>query len=421
MKSQLLHYMVNFPIPFRMNTTLHIAHVLRKYNANEWAGTETVLKEMFECWGKQVNSTLFCPSTSTNSSGLFDAISIERYEAFLPILGLSEENKKRLISIGGNLMSFDLAGKLAAHKDLSLIHSHTLGLLGAIAEKTARRMGIPFVLSIHGGALDLPKESLEQLIAPQKDGIAWGKVFSLYLRPDRILEKADAIITFNPKEEMLLKQKMPEKKIVYIPHGIHLEKYQQDQRRQALEAFPFLKDRSFGLVPARIDPVKNQLWLIEQFPEIRKKWPAFELVLAGPVTNSAYFEQIQQRIKELGLNNTVHIVGAFPYDDARLIGLLQAAKYVILPSIAEPFGRVVLEAWAAGTPIVASRTSGIEGLIAPGENGSIFEHDDVLSLLQGMEKIHSGMIDQAKRWVAQHYDIRISSAKVLEIYKELIL
>src|SRR5581483_2120058 len=174
-------------------------------------------------------------------------------------------------------------------------------------------------------------------------------------------------------EARLLQEKYPDKRIVVQPHGVPLEMYQQDQREHALNAFPQIRGKQVLLCVGRIDPVKNQGWLVDQAPRIFQKHPRAILVLAGSCTDESYGEWIRKRIAELGLGNRILFTGGLPPDDPRLIGLFQEAEVLLLSSMSETFGLVILEAWATGTMVITSRTSGACTLVRHGQNGWLFD------------------------------------------------
>src|SRR5205085_335307 len=153
------------------------------------------------------------------------------------------QQKDRLISVGGNLMSLDLVAKLLVEPGLSVIHTHTLNRLGGIARTVARARRLPLVVTIHGGALDLPEKVRAELARPLSGGIEWGKIFGLLLRSRQLLAEADAIITCNEKEAALAQEKFPAKRILVQPHGVPARLYQQDCRDCARAAFPELHDK----------------------------------------------------------------------------------------------------------------------------------------------------------------------------------
>ena len=67
--------------------------------------------------------------------------------------------------------------------------------------------------------------------------------------------------------------------------------------------------------------------------------------------------------------------------------LLRAADICVLPSRYEPFGTVMLEAWAAGTPLVAAASQGPAALIADGGNGLLVPIDDVAALAGAIQRL----------------------------------
>src|SRR5579872_2953066 len=130
---------------------MRVAHLLRKYNPAEWGGTETAIQRLCEGLGQQgVHSTVYCPEIE-HTSDVEDPLrsagcQIERFKAFVPILGISENEKRQLVSVGGNLMSFGLIASLWSQKEISIIHAHALGRIGAIGLRVARHRGLPLVV-----------------------------------------------------------------------------------------------------------------------------------------------------------------------------------------------------------------------------------------------------------------------------------
>src|SRR5439155_21294604 len=106
-----------------------------------------------------------------------DGTIVKRFKAVLPIIGLSEEDRRQMIAVGGNLMSFDLPLLLLREPGLSVIHTHALGRLGGIAATIARSRRLPFVITIHGGLLDLPAAIKKNYDKPDYGGFEWGKIF----------------------------------------------------------------------------------------------------------------------------------------------------------------------------------------------------------------------------------------------------
>jgi glycosyltransferase involved in cell wall biosynthesis len=404
--------------------SLRTIHVLRKLDRAEWGGTETALERLFEGLRENdVEAVVYGPRPPHPMPP--EPPGVQRLHAFVPIWGLSPQRRRQLVSVSGNLMSFDLASLLWKERDAGIIHTHTLGRLGGIARLVAKFRRVPFVVSIHGGVLDLPEKVRQEFNTPVRDGWEWGRVFGWLLGSRLLFRDADCIITCNETEAAMLRQRHPDKRIVVQPHGVPLAVFQTDHRPEARTAFPQMVGRQTLLCVGRVDPIKNQAWLIERAPAIFQKHPKALLVLAGPCTNEAYGELIRRKIQEVGLSSRVLLTGGLPPNDPRLIGLMQESNALLLPSLSETFGLVVLEAWAAGTVVVSSRASGPSALIRDGENGGLFGLDQTGPFHAAVDR---ALTDPAlgRRMAArgaaisQQYSLAALAERLKKLYEELI-
>ncbi|HRI62636.1 MAG TPA: glycosyltransferase family 4 protein [Polyangium sp.] len=410
---------------------MRIAHVLRKYDPREWAGTETALRHLLcALRTDNIDSVVYAPKLDTPIEQYQDllrndGVEVRRFRTLLPLLGVSSSDKKTLLAIGGNIVSFDAPFHLFRESPLDLIHTHALNRLGSIARLVARCRRIPFVVTIHGGYLDLPSAVAERLTAPSRGALDYGKLFSLVLQSRRLITDADVVITVNPREAELLRAKYPSLRVEYIPHGVPCARYMRDHRDSAEQFLPAIRGKTVVLLVGRIDSVKNQGFLVECWPEVRRRLPDAVLVLVGPATDLEYQRQVQTRIRALGLESSVFLVGQLSADDLRLIGLFQTARVFVLPSSSEPFGLVLLEAWAAGCPVIASATSGAKLLVRDAENGFLFEPGNTHSFLQAFERTFEN--DERRKalgyagqcMVQAHFDSTAMARRVLNLYSEL--
>lgn len=411
------------------NSEFRVAHVLRKFDPAEWGGTETAIQRLFEGLRQHhVESVMFCPRLPAmlpREPLAGDGCTVKRFRAFLPVWGISSEHRQQMIAVGGNLMSLDLPAALWREHGVAVIHAHMLGRLGGVAATVARARRLPFVVTIHGGYLDLPPALQDSFARSSRGGFEWGKIFGLFVRSHRILERADAILTCNPNEARLLRGKFPDRRIQVQPHGIPMELYEKDCRAEARAAFPQIRDRHVLLCVGRIDPVKNQGWLVAQAVAIGRKHPGVLLVFAGACTNENYGKRLTEQIRESDLAERILLAGGLPPGDARLIGLFQEAQAVILPSISETFGLVLLEAWAAGTTVISSRTSGATALVKHGQNGWLFDLEDPAGFQAAVDALLKNpnrkkeFAGAGKKLVAD-YTVGAVAGRVRKLYDELI-
>jgi alpha-maltose-1-phosphate synthase len=183
--------------------------------------------------------------------------------------------------------------------------------------------------------------------------------------------------------------------------------------------------RDVLLSVGRIDPVKNQGWLVEQVAELVRRHPKALLVLAGACTDEAYGVALDKRIDALGLRQHVLLTGKLPPADPRLIGLMQEARVALLQSLSETFGLVILEAWAANTPAVSSRTSGASALIEDGKTGWLFDLDRPAGFHAAIDTVFANpavvreVTSAARERMIANYDTRVLAARLKSLYEEL--
>lgn len=409
---------------------MRVAHILRKYDPAEWGGTESaVLRLLVGLRRNGVASTVYAPrlARGVREDPFADAgFCVRRFEARVPVWGLSCEARRQMVAVGGNLVSFELMRELWRERGIGLVHSHALGRLGGIGRAIARRRGLPFVATIHGGVYDLPSQVHRELHGAPTRGWEWGKLLGLLVRSRQLLDDADAIFTCNPREAELICRHHPGQRVHVQPHGVDAAAYAVDHRAAARAAFPWTQGAPVVLVVGRLDVVKNPGWVIERLPQILERQPRVTLALAGACTESGHQEALERRVTELQLGEHVRFLGGLPAGDPRLIGLMQLARAMVLPSVSETFGLVIPEAWAAGTPILASRTSGATALIAPGVDGVLFDLERPLAFNTAL---HTALADDAwraavvaagRRKVVARYDTAAVAAQVKTIYEELI-
>lgn len=407
---------------------MHIAHILRKYEPAQWGGTETAVLRLIQgLQAHDITSSVHAPRHSmpfATDPIRFTGTPVRRYKAFVPVLGISQRQREELISWGGNLFSFDLIPHLLRDK-ADVIHSHALNRIAGIGLRVARWKKIPHVITLHGGALDVPAEVSEKLTAPLQGGFEWGKALGALVQSRRVLELTDAIFTCNPREAELLQKKYPRQRIIVQPHSVPAAQYAVDHREAALKAFPQIAGRDVLVKVARLDPAKNLPWLVRQLPEVKRRHPKAMLVLIGAGTTKEVVEELHREITRLGLENDVLLTGGLESGSPELIGLIQQARCFVLSSTAEPFGIVILEAWAAGTPVLSTHTSGPLTLIEQGRTGLLYDLNVPTTFHQAIDSVftddtlHRHLREEALAEVLAKYDVPTIAGRVARVYDEL--
>jgi glycosyltransferase involved in cell wall biosynthesis len=135
------------------------------------------------------------------------------------------------------------------------------------------------------------------------------------------------------------------------------------------------------LYVGRFAPEKGVDVLVRAFAQLEVPDARLRLVGAGPER-----ERIEALAKELGVTARIDFVGSIA-DRGVLREEYGRATLFALPSRTEGLGCVLLEAMAAGTPIVATRTGGIPDLVTDGENGLLATPEDPAALAAALERM----------------------------------
>ncbi|HAS84149.1 MAG TPA: glycosyltransferase family 1 protein [Verrucomicrobia bacterium] len=365
-----------------------VAHVMRRFVPDKWGGTESVVFNLARSYIRQgMESPVFCTDMfATPGTQRFNEVPIQRFRYVFPWLFLSDEARAKLQLKGGSPLSFGLLHALWREPGVTVIHAHAQHRLGGIARTVARWRGIPYVVSIHGGYLTLPEEQASQMQDPFRGKPEWGKLFGWLLGARRVLDDADAILCVGRDEHERMRQRYGEK-AHYVPNGVHTERFRQADASAFRQHAGLKPGEKLVLCVSRIDYQKNQRLLVSAFARFAATRPEWKLALIGAVTVEAYRDAILADIKHAGLEGRVLLIPGFAPDDPLLPSAYKAADVFVLPTVHEPFGIVILEAWAAGVPVIASRVGGIPGFSHDGQDILLFEKNDEDGLLERLERL----------------------------------
>ncbi len=405
-----------------------VAHVMRRFSFQKWGGTESVVFNLARALERRGVKNRICCTDMLSTPGVetHESVEVHRFRYLFPWIGLSKAAREQLILKGGSPLSLGLFFALLREKKTSLIHTHVQHRLGGMARTAARLKGIPYVVSLHGGHYTLPTEQKEKMIEPFRGKLEWGKLFGALLGARRVLADADAIICVGKSEYDEVKLRHPDEAVFHVPNGVDIERFSGADGDAFRRAHGFGPTEKIVLCVSRIDYQKNQLGLVRAFAAFSERHPDHRLVLIGPVTVESYRDELLAESERRGLGSRTTLLEGLRPEDPLLAGAYRAAEMFVLPSVHEPFGIVVLEAWAAGVPVIASRVGGIPGfatdrenllMIEPGNDDELAERMDELA---GSAATRAELSRKAFGEAAAHYDWAKIADRYLEIY-ELVL
>ena len=167
---------------------------------------------------------------------------------------------------------------------------------------------------------------------------------------------ADRVIAVSQatKDEITWMYEVPRGKTSVVYNGVSPERFDQptdpgaDKRRYHIGPL----DPTI-LFCGRLSWQKGPDILVEAIPPILRQHPSSRFVFAG---DGDMRDALESRIRQLGVAHAVRFLGYRNGDE--LVRLYKLAEVVCMPSRNEPFGIVVLEAWSAGKPVIASQNGG---------------------------------------------------------------
>jgi glycosyltransferase involved in cell wall biosynthesis len=368
-----------------------ILHIPRRFAIDDWGGTESVIFNL--C--KQQQALGHQPEIHTSRAlaptprEIWRDIPIRRYRYCYPFLGLSQADIHALDKKGGNLLSLDLFFHLLAARDVRIYHAHVLKRMGGAVLTAARIRNKPFVATLHGNVFDVPPAEAASIAAAQHGHLEWGKPFGAIFRSRHLLDEADAVLCVGFSEYEKAKAALAHDRVYHLPNGVTPESFANGDRAAGRHILGWPEDAiAFGCL-SRIDPQKNQLLLVEAFAALVATHPhrPFRLLLGGPVTMPAYHQEILDVIRKHQLEALVTLHPPVTAESTLHRDLLSALDAFVLPSRHEPFGIVILEAWAAGLPVIASHIGGLQKLVTHNQDGLHFPSGDTGALTAALVRL----------------------------------
>jgi len=395
---------------------------------DDWGGTETVIFETARrLVAKGHPSEVFCTVASADCMEEdLKGLHIRRFPSFYPFIGLKPGAREILDKKGGSPFSFAMMRALKKEPGLDLIHLHTGNRLGGIGRMVARQRRIPYVISLHGGAFDIPKAEMDSMAAPTKGTFDYGKVLGMWVGARKVLSDASAILCVGYPESVKAQEKMPDKNVVYLPNGADTRRFAEGDGPGFRRARGIPEDAFVLLTLARIDSQKNQLLPVRMLPELLKREPRTHVVLVGNVTNTAYHDKVVKTAEDLGVREHLTVIPGIASDSPDLTSAYHAADVFLLPSIHEPFGIVILEAWSAGLPVMASRIGGIPHFVEDGTDGLLFDPEDDASFLTAFDGVAGNperarsLASAGQKKAREHYDWDVIADRLIGVYEDAI-
>jgi len=180
------------------------------------------------------------------------------------------------------------------------------------------------------------------------------------------------------------KERLPPSKVRLVYYGIDLDPFLEVPPEAAAEFRQDcdLSDKFLLTVLGRLDPLKGHRFLLDAMPEVvRALGPKVRLLVVG---SGPTRDACEEQVKRLGLEPYVRFLG-YRCDIPRI---LTATDVVVIPSVTEAFGLVLVESMACGAAIVASDVGGIPEVVSDGRTGLLVPPRSPDALARAIIRLH---------------------------------
>jgi glycosyltransferase involved in cell wall biosynthesis len=288
-----------------------------------------------------------------------------------------------------------------------IVHTHTskAGILGRWAALLA---GVPVIIHTPHGH------------------VFWGyfnrwktKLYVLLERLTATITDRIVTLTEQEKKDHVRYHIADENKFTVIHSGVDLSKFSGTQVNVAeMKNKLGIAQGAFvvGTV-GRLTPVKGQKYLIEAAAKILPKIPEIVFVFLG---DGELMNELKMQAASAGISDKVKFLGWLP----NVAEFMSTFDIFVLPSLNEGMGKVLVEAMAAGKPIIASDIGGISDLVVHGKNGLLVSpmNSDALAnsieLVLGNSQMRTNMGEEGQR-LSQEYDVNSMISKIDCLYLQL--
>jgi glycosyltransferase involved in cell wall biosynthesis len=302
---------------------------------------------------------------------------------------------------------------LARHlRDYDLVHIHSLfSYSSAVSAHYAATHGVPYIVR--------PLGTLNRWGITRRH--PWLKRISFALIERCVLAGAAFVHYTSDRERLEAEQLGAFGPHFVLPLGIDLDPFRSSVSEGSLLRPDLqLPGRVVVLFLSRLDPKKGLDLLLPAFARVRRKYDKMVLVLAGEGP-SQFVSTIRKQADYLGIGPEVLFVGFLHHDQK--LAALRSADIFVLPSYSENFGIAVVEAMAAGLPVVITDQVGLcddvsrahAGLVVPCNVEALAQ---AIQLLAGDPDLRRHMGENGQRLAYQRFSQEAMAKSLLAFYEK---
>jgi len=303
-----------------------------------------------------------------------------------------------------------------AERRYSLIHVHNINGFADVASWIASRVkNTPMVFTSHN------HDAFERFLASEPSASPLRQKIS---QKWFVKDSPTCVFTAFTKTQAQIYQRLGINNVEIIPHGIDPKVFEVQLDHTIVKKHNL--DEFNILCVGVIDPRKGQHFLVSSMPSIIKEYPHTRLILVGRSFQQyqrEHLHMLRNQVRSLDLQEKVIFIDNISRDE--LIQLYLASSVFALPTRAEMFGLVFLEAMGAGLPIVSTNTPHIKEILGDGKAGILVERErksieNAILTLLGDEPIRKKMGNNGKKLVHDKYCLDDVIQKYWQLYEKIM-
>lgn len=238
-----------------------------------------------------------------------------------------------------------------------------------------------------------------------------------------LLPKADGIITVSRAQKRLFKSfDGLDKRIQVIPNGVDYQRFKDATGDHVREELGIKPNQLLVGIVGPVSRHKGVEEFIQAAHKIVTSYPDAKFLVVGPDRPRAFLDELKHLVSTLKIEKSVIFTG-FRKD---IPEVMTALDILVTPSRVEAFGRVLLEAMAAGTPVVASQVGGIPEVISSHDLGILVPPESPEKLATAIESLAADpdrrihISTTAQKHVADNFTIENHTRQVQTVYEQFL-
>lgn len=274
--------------------------------------------------------------------------------------------------------SFNLRHTRAARqiiRSMDIVHVHHPFVSGPLALSYCRPTGIPVVFTNHT-RYDL----YAQAYLPILPGVIGDVALETYM--PTFCRACDLVIAPSPGMLEVLRGFGVDAAIEVIPNGVNLKPFREEIHPISRESLGFLDTDIILIYVGRLGPEKNIPFLLRSFAGTTRAFDNIGLIIVG---NGPERDNLEDRVRHMGINSQVRFLGLIPYNE--MPAYLKMADAFVTASITEVHPLSIIEAMAAGLPVLGIKSPGVGDTIEDGVTGFLSQEEDLATFTAKMIRL----------------------------------